>query len=85
LRESEALREFVESEVGFYPHAFKPNPRRRATSLLSAGSGSSDTVEDIDFDFVDTKRTIEDFERSMTVCNRRCETEISCRRGKESS
>jgi hypothetical protein len=81
LRESEALREFVESEVGFYPQAHKPSPRRRATSLLSAGSASSDTVEDIDLDFVDTKRTIEDLERHLATSNKKCEMEITCRKG----
>ncbi|CAO3694736.1 unnamed protein product [Umbelopsis ramanniana] len=80
LSESEALREFVESDVGFYPHPVKPPPRRRATSLLSTGSGSSDTVEDIDFDFVETKRAIEEFERHVSVCNRKGETEVIYRR-----
>jgi hypothetical protein len=82
LSESEALREFVESDVGFYPHPVKPPPRRRATSLLSTASGSSETVEDIDFDFVETKRAIEEFERHVTVCNRKGETDVIYRRGR---
>jgi hypothetical protein len=81
LCESEALREFVESDVGFYPHPVKPTPRRRATSLLSTGSGSSDTVEDIDFSFVETKRIIEEFDRHIIICNKKGEMEVNYRRG----
>ncbi|KAH8553188.1 Vps5 C terminal like-domain-containing protein [Umbelopsis sp. PMI_123] len=80
LCESEALREFVESDVGFYPHPVKPTPRRRATSLLSTGSGSSDTVEDIDFSFVETKRIIEEFDRQIIICNKKGEMEVNYRR-----
>jgi hypothetical protein len=81
LRESEALREFVESEVGFYPQSIGATARRRAVSLLPTVSGSSDTVEDIDFDFIDTKRRIEEFERNMAPCNKKCEVEINYRKG----
>ncbi|KAM3578914.1 Vacuolar protein sorting-associated protein 17 [Umbelopsis sp. WA50703] len=80
LRESEALREFVESEVGFYPQFIGATARRRAVSLLPTVSGSSDTVEDIDFDFIDTKRRIEEFERNMAPCNKKCEVEINYRK-----
>lgn len=81
LRESEALREFVESEVGFYPQSIGATARRRAVSLLPTGSGSSDTVEDIDFDFIDTKRRIEEFERNMAPCTKKCEMEMNFRKG----